>query len=498
MVWQGQDGSDHEIFVWKVGDAAPTKLTDNAYHDENPQVSGERIVWQRHDYTDWEILAWKVGDAAPTRLTDNTYHDENPRVSGERVVWSGFDGVDWDIFTWNAGDAVPTRITSSEYDEEAPRVSGDRIAWRGWDGTDWHIFTAIPAGTAQVPVSGSGPVGLPGGGSITFPSGTVPGVVTVTPTDPSAQQAPPSGFRIGAKAYYEMSSTALYSGTLTIVLPYDDTGLSPADEQALKLMHWVDPTGWQDITVPPVDTASNLITGTTASLSPFAVFSPKQPAIALAPAELDFGAVEIGSSKVMTVTVTNTGDATLNASCTITPTSENAVTTTLGFISLPPGDSIGVPIVFAPTAARAIAPTATLWFETNVPGDSWLGAVTLSGTGVSRYVSSGVLEPINADGGSIFKAGSTVPVKISLTDRSGAPVLGAVIRLYLTKLSDSVTGDEVEAVSTSSADSGNMLRDKGGGSYMFNLSAKGLTKGTYRLRLAYPDGTSETVGFSLK
>jgi hypothetical protein len=112
------------------------------------------------------------------------------------------------------------------------------------------------------------------------------------------------------------------------------------------------------------------------------------------------------------------------------------------------------------------------------------------------YSWSGVLQPINPDGTSIFKLGSTVPVKFALTGASQC-LDGGNFKLYLTKLSSAASGTEVEAVSTSAADSGNTFRYSGG-QYQFNLSTKGLTAGLWQLRIDLGDGSTNLVQFSLK
>src|SRR5262249_25663554 len=86
---------------------------------------------------------------------------------------------------------------------------------------------------------------------------------------------------------------------------------------------------------------------------------------------------------------------------------------------------------------------------------------------------SGVLQPINANGSSIFNQGSTVPVKFQLTGAS-AKITNAVVKLYVKKINTSVSGSEQEAVSTSAANIGNTFRyDPSGNQYIFNLATKG-------------------------
>lgn len=112
------------------------------------------------------------------------------------------------------------------------------------------------------------------------------------------------------------------------------------------------------------------------------------------------------------------------------------------------------------------------------------------------YSWGGVQAPINSDGSSVFKLGSTVPVKFVVDGASSsAGDIGA--RLYLAKMSDSVFGTEEEASSTSGADSGNTFRYVDG-KFMFNLSTKTLSVGTWRLRVDLGDGATHTVVFSLK
>jgi hypothetical protein len=114
------------------------------------------------------------------------------------------------------------------------------------------------------------------------------------------------------------------------------------------------------------------------------------------------------------------------------------------------------------------------------------------------YSWSGVLQPINSDGSSIFKLGRTIPVKFKLTGES-AGITDAGAKLYLFKVSDSVTGTKEEAPSTAAATEGNLFRcDASEDQYVFNLSTEDLVQGTYRLRIDLSDGEKRTVDISLK
>jgi GH25 family lysozyme M1 (1,4-beta-N-acetylmuramidase) len=127
------------------------------------------------------------------------------------------------------------------------------------------------------------------------------------------------------------------------------------------------------------------------------------------------------------------------------------------------------------------------------------------------YAWTGVLQPINGDGTSIFKLGSTVPVKFQLTTPC-VPTGTFTARIFLAKVTSDILGSEVEATSTSTADTGNTFRyDASGDQYIYNLATKTFTNGsttpmsagTWQIRIAQYNGNTEigtmgTVIISLK
>ena len=121
---------------------------------------------------------------------------------------------------------------------------------------------------------------------------------------------------------------------------------------------------------------------------------------------------------------------------------------------------------------------------------------TASGTFVVAHTWSNVLQPIDLDNSSIFKLGSTVPVKFQLMGGS-APVTNLAAQIFVAKLSNSIVGDELEPASTSGADVGNTFRYSDG-QYIFNLNTKSLSQGTWQVRIDLKDGVTYSVLISLK
>jgi len=218
--------------------------------------------------------------------------------------------------------------------------------------------------------------------TMTFDAVTEGGSTTVEVSD-TAPGGGPGGLEFQG-VFYDINTTCVYEGPITISFSYDDTGMTLEQEQALRLMHWLamaTPPVWEDITQLPVDTENNIITGVASSLSVFAV------------------------------------------------------------AALP--------------------------------------------------VFNGFLPPINMppQAMSVFKQKSTIPVKFQLLDSQGNPVpdLQAVISGQL--VTNGVPGDVNETLTANQADAGNLFRyDAEAGQYIFNLSTKNLSRGTYRIHAVAVDG----------
>ncbi len=112
------------------------------------------------------------------------------------------------------------------------------------------------------------------------------------------------------------------------------------------------------------------------------------------------------------------------------------------------------------------------------------------------YKMSAILDPIKAD--SVFKSGSTIPVKVRITDSTGAavPDLAPTIRTGLHSTTTPSTAIN-EPLSSSTADTTGVLRfDAGSGQYIYNLASKSLGSdqdAKYRLVVASTQATTGTT-----
>jgi HYR domain-containing protein len=118
-----------------------------------------------------------------------------------------------------------------------------------------------------------------------------------------------------------------------------------------------------------------------------------------------------------------------------------------------------------------------------------------------RYpVFSGFATPINQDGSSIFKLGNTIPIKFQLKWLNGKFVSDALVQVYVAKISNAITGTEMQAISNNAtASQGNHFKyDYLNNQYIFGLQTKGFSAGTWQIKILLDDGSSPTVNISLK
>jgi uncharacterized membrane protein len=133
--------------------------------------------------------------------------------------------------------------------------------------------------------------------TLTFTKVTQPGVTTLT-TGTSGPQAPP-GFQPGNPGtYYEISTTAVYTGPVTICINYAGTTFT----QQPQIFHYQN-GAWALITISFSPTSTG-VCGTTTSFSPFALFQlsafPTTTAISAA-------SVTYGTPASVTVSVSSAG-----------------------------------------------------------------------------------------------------------------------------------------------------------------------------------------------
>ncbi|HYH47873.1 MAG TPA: PKD domain-containing protein, partial [Thermoanaerobaculia bacterium] len=197
----------------------------------------------------------------------------------------------------------------------------------------------------------------------------------------------------------------------------------------------------------------------------------------------------------------STGCGADNATLTVTWSDPAAADTHSAVINWGDGTTQTVspaasPLVLSHTYAAAGSYTATVAVSDD---DGGTGSAT-AGVLV-RLNTSGFLAPINADGTSVFKANSTIPVKIRFTDCDGSTPADLAPTIKLTMISGATPGLQInEPASTSAADTTGVMRFSAN-QYIYNLATKPLPdpSATYLLTVTIPSsGQTFTVQFGLR
>ncbi|MFH0828950.1 MAG: FG-GAP-like repeat-containing protein [Candidatus Kerfeldbacteria bacterium] len=491
------------------------------------QVTNFQATFTDQGYTDTHTATWDWGDGSPVENGIVTETNNPPAAQGTVTGSHQYDNPSEYTVTLTVSDDDGGITTDTAQVVIAPNTQ---------PGTD-------------VPVNPTPGV------DITFSGVTQGGSTTATVSDhnPGPGQA---GFRF-LGTYYDISTTATYTPPVTICLDYDDTGMSAGRENALKIMHW-DGATWTNVT-SSLDTVNNSICGTVSSFSWFAIAYDETPpvtsleftgtqgsndwyvsdvTVTLTAADNEAGTGVAGTFYSLDGTTWNpyTEPVVLNAdgeyafsyySIDVADNAEVVQTATVKrdtvgpeiVIAHPGQDAVyflnygiaadwsvsddlsGLQSASGTTASGAPIDTATVGDKTYTvtatdnAGNNSVEQITYD----VQYLTSGTLQPINPDGTSIFRLNRTIPVKFRAWDALGQAVPTVTARLYVTKLSDVVFGHVLEPEVLVDGDNGVLFRyDSTDQQYIYNLSTKGMTVGTYQLRIALDDGTSIYALVSLR
>jgi parallel beta-helix repeat protein len=244
-----------------------------------------------------------------------------------------------------------------------------------------------------------GPFGgstIEGGNSTIFPSEdvclqfqnvTVGGLTAVNKTEIGPE--PPHGFKL-AEHYYDITTTANYTGTIKIRIIYDDSDMTQEEEIALQLKQWNETSQqWVDITTH-LDIESNVIYGETIHLSMFAIMTPTVPIHDIAIVNITFSNQFPTINETITIytTIKNNGyyietfDLSINYTLILDPLIGTQT------ITLAPGESIQLNFTWTPNATGRYeikAYTSTMPDDVNPSDNTKIVYLYVSATYTSTF-----------------------------------------------------------------------------------------------------------------
>ena len=270
-------------------------------------------------------------------------------------------GVNGDV---TAGDGLYTVSGFQCYylDATAPGPKTLRFAAQSRDGSNLRHSTIIDYVPFSVLTSA--------------PSGSAPAVTGLTPS------SGPAGSRVTANGSgFDPSRTGnlvTLNGHSVEVVSVNVAGT----QLVFDIPPWFAP-GAYDVVVTAHGQSSPPVVFTLGS-------TPQPPNIAVSPASLVFGNVQLGGSADLLLTVTNTGTGVLNVSAIASNNARFAIVGVPPPFAIPAGQSQQVAVRFTPAAA--VAETGTLTITSNDPDEAAL-PIALSGTGTVAPAPSVTTQP---------------------------------------------------------------------------------------------------------
>ena len=311
---------------------------------QNPRIDGSRVVYEvgLGAAADVWTTDLATGIAQPVATTSTV--DLNPVISGTRVVYQrhATTSSPGDIVLYDLATGQETVLGSSAEDERRPDIDGDIVVWDTCDG----------GGT----VCGADDI-------------VVHNLATGTTTRLSRPGLQRSAHVSGDVVSFDDDS----SGNPDVGLYHVPTGTVQliAAEPGSEFLN--------DISGNRIVYTSNRAGNNDIWLYEFTV---QLPEIAVAPATVDFGDVNVGNTGTSVVHVSNTGALPLTVSgIALAPSgSPFAITPSPALpATVAPGATLDVPLAFAPTAAGVQTATLTI---TSDDLDEGTVQVPLTGRGV--------------------------------------------------------------------------------------------------------------------
>jgi len=207
--------------------------------------------------------------------------------SQQNITWTSQNipnnDVSIELSTDNGGTYTPVGVhtnnqTSETYSWTVPNSVSTQclirisLQMQGVLVADVSNATFTISTTQNTPTGNNITVNLGNGTDIKF--GNVTGAGNTTLNVKQTGSPPPNGFLIFPSSppkYYNIQTTATFTGVIEICIKYDDSSLTPIEESKLRFYVYETPPGkWKDIT-SALDTQNNIICGQVNHLSEFAM-----------------------------------------------------------------------------------------------------------------------------------------------------------------------------------------------------------------------------------
>jgi beta propeller repeat protein len=112
-------------------DSSIYRITQNAYEDMFPHVSGDYVVWQGSGNGAFQIFLYDIpARQGPTQITNEPWDNLNPRTDGKHIVWWADKPSGAEIWLYDIDTGIRNQISPPLAENHyLPVIASGRVAW---------------------------------------------------------------------------------------------------------------------------------------------------------------------------------------------------------------------------------------------------------------------------------------------------------------------------------------------------------------------------------
>jgi beta propeller repeat protein len=157
MVWPDFSYGDTEILMMNITTKTVTRITNNPYRQEWPDVYNNLIVWADYRNGNSDIYMKDINTGVESRITSNSMNQDIPKIYGSKIVYNDDRNGNADIYLYNLVTKSETRLTPSTQNQYNPQIYGNNIVWDDMINGNSDIYQCLI--DTKAPTVSASPVG---------------------------------------------------------------------------------------------------------------------------------------------------------------------------------------------------------------------------------------------------------------------------------------------------------------------------------------------------